>query len=280
MVARVSGPLDPCSLEPPPHMFPPDVSALLLELSRLPYENLSKIVARHEGRQTGRTLEGVLSFSATWLEDHARTGLGGTCFALTHWLKLRLDALGHESAYLMADKRIEANVHCGLVVWHAGRSWLLDPGYLVFEPIPLPHGGLSVDVFIPPHAVRVEDVPGGGRQGEDVWRLWTGPRGGLRHRFDFRREPVDAGEFQKHWEASYAWPMMDHPVLNRVQDGTQYYLQKNNLMVRTTEGSTMRALSPAEVRAAATDLFGLPRGLVEEAMGILERSARAGPSPG
>src|SRR5690606_11057621 len=97
---------------------------------------------------------------------------------------------------------------------------------------------------------------------------------GLKHRFDFRRAPVDATEFQRHWEASYAWPMMAYPVLNRVQDGTQYYLQKNNLMVRTAQGSTMRKLSPAEVRATATGLFGLPDGLVDEALGILERSAR------
>src|SRR5690606_17466342 len=96
-------------------------------------------------------------------------------------------------------------------------------------------------------------------------------RGALKHRFDFRREPVDAAEFQRHWEASYAWPMMDYPVLNRVQDGTQYYLQKNGLLVRTAEGGTMSKLTPAEVRAAATEVFGLPRGLVDEALEILER---------
>lgn len=252
-------------------MLPASISSLLLELSRLPYENLSKIVARHEGIVAGTTPEGVLSFSASWLEDHVRTGLGGTCFALTHWLKLKLDALGYSSAYLMADKRIEANIHCGLVLWHDEREWLLDPGYLIFDPLPLPRGGLSAELFLSPNAVRVEDVPGGGRAGEDVWRLWTGPRGALKHRFDFRREPVDAAEFQRHWEASYAWPMMDYPVLNRIQDGIQYYLQKNNLLVRTAEGGTMRRLTPDEIRETATTLFGLPRGLVEEALGVLNR---------
>lgn len=255
-------------------MLPPSIAALLLELSRLPYENLSKIVARHEGLTAGKRPESMVSFSATWLEDHVRNGLGGTCFALTHWLKLRLDALGYSSAYLMADKRIEPNVHCGLVLWHDGRAWLLDPGYLIFEPIPLPRGGLSVETVVAPHVVRIEDVAGGGRGGEDVWRLWTGPRGGLKHRFDFRREPVDAAEFQKHWEASYSWPMMAYPVLNRVQDGTQYYLQKNNLLVRTSEGGTMRKLSSTEVRNVATAIFGLPAGLVETALEILENAKR------
>src|SRR5690606_18806834 len=150
----------------------PALRSLLSALSALPYENLSKIVARHEGGATGKTREGILSFPASWLEDHARTGLGGTCFALTHWLKLRLDA----------------------------RAWLLDLGYLIFEPIPLPQGGLTVELFLSPNVVRVEDVPDAG-----VWRLWTGPRGnpgGLKHRFDFRKEPVSADEFQRHWEAS------------------------------------------------------------------------------
>jgi arylamine N-acetyltransferase len=250
--------------------FPPSVHALLHELSRLPYENLSKIVAARRGASR----ESMLDFSATWLEDHLRTGMGGTCFALTHWLKLRMEAIGFSSAYLMADKPapawrqqgkgggIEPNIHCGLLFLYAGREWLLDPGYLIFEPLQLPRGGLFVETFLSPNAVRLEDVPG-----EGVWRLWTGPRGNLKHRFDFRKEPVEAAEFQRHWESSYTWPMMGYPVLNRVVGGTQYYLQKNNLLVRTAEGGTMTKLSPEEVRRAATELFGLPRELVEEAMG-------------
>jgi hypothetical protein len=125
-----------------------------------------------------------------------------------------------------------------------------------------------VDAFLSPNVVRVEDVSGIGRA-PSVWRLWTGPRGTLKHRFDFRKQPVDAAEFQRHWEASYSWPMMSYPVLNRMKDGTQYYLQKNNLLVRTAVSGSMRKLSPAEVRAAAVGIFGLPRGLVEEALGLL-----------
>jgi arylamine N-acetyltransferase len=251
------------SSPPPLPEFPEAARALLRGLAALPYENLSKIVAHHEAGP-GRSREGALDFSASWLEDHLRTGLGGTCFALTHWLKLKLDALGFSTAYLMADKRIEANIHCGLVFERDGRAWLLDPGYLIFEPLPLPQGGLSVEAFLSPNAVRVEDVPHAG-----AWRLWTGPRGALKHRFDFRKEPVDAAEFQRHWEASYSWPMMNYPVLNRVKDGTQYYLQKDNLLVRTAEAGTMRKLTAIELRAAAVDVFGLPRGLVEEALGLL-----------
>lgn len=256
--------------------FPESARAPLRALAELPYENLSKIAAFHKG---GRT-ETAQDISARWLEASARDAtvdardkaatLGGTCFSLTWWLKRRLDALGFSTAYLMADKRIQADVHCGLLFEHAERLYLLDPGYLIFEPIPLPSAGLSVSTFVSPNAIRIDDLPHApGAPPGGAWRLHTGPVGALKHRFDFRKRPVDEAEFVRHWEASHHWEMMRYPVLNRVKDGTQYYLQKNNLLIRSAEAGEMRKLSDAEVRRAAVELFGLPRALVEEAMGIL-----------
>jgi hypothetical protein len=176
----------------------------------------------------------------------------------------------------MADKRIEPNIHCGLLFEESGRLYLLDPGYLIFEPLLLPGAGLSLEAFISPNEIRVEDVPGQG-----VWRLYTGPRAAagqapLKHRFDFRKEPVTAAEFERHWEASHHWPMMKYPVLNRVRDGVQYYPQKNNLLIRSEHSSEMKKLDGAGVRGAARDLFGLPQGLVDEALGLMETKYGAG----
>ena len=240
--------------------FPPEARALLAELSAIPYENLSKVVAKQ-----GRARENALNFSASWMEDHRRLGLGGTCFALTHWLKIKMDALGFSTAYLMADKRRDKNIHCGLQFESNGRAYLLDPGYLIFSPLSLPGEDGFSEAHSAPNSIRLEDVADTG-----AWRLFTGPAGGLKHRFDFRKEPVASNEFQRHWENSYDWPMMRYPVLNRVAEGTQYYLQKNNLLVRTEAGSRMTALSPAQVSETAQTLFGLPRALVEEALEILK----------
>jgi arylamine N-acetyltransferase len=259
--------------------FPLAARTLLAELSALPYENLSKIVAYHKSGSP----ESAQDVSARWLDDPARSGLGGTCFSLTHWLKIRLDALGFSTAYLMADKPAThthrtSDIHCGLLFEHAGRAYLLDPGYLIFEPIPLPTAGLSVSTFISPNEIRIEDVAGAG-----VWRLYTGSRAApLKPRFDFRREPVAATEFERHWEASHHWEMMRYPVLNRVHrdenGGVQYYLQKNNLLIRTAgpNGTTseMKKLDAEGVRGAARELFGLPQGLIDEALGILASGAR------
>ncbi len=237
--------------------FPEAVRKLLQELSSIPYENLSKRVAFSRKGE----LESPSSFATNWLEDHRRHRLGGTCFALTHWLKTQLDALNLDSSYLMADKRQEQNIHCGLLLKHSGQSFLLDPGYLIFEPLPLPQSGLSVVLFCSPNKIRVEDI-----LESDVWRLHSGPRHALKHRFDFRKEPVDLSTFQQHWLASYHWPMMHYPVLNRVVDGTQYYLQKNNFLIRSATHSEMRKLSAREFLETAQNTFGLDAGLVEAAI--------------
>ena len=158
------------------------------------------------------------------------------------------------------------DIHCGLLFEHAGRPHLLDPGYLIFEPLPLPTAGLAISTFIAPNAIRIED---GANEG--VWRLFTGSGAALKHRFDFRKEPVTGAEFERHWEASHHWEMMGYPVLNRLQGGVQYYLQKNNLLIRSEHSSEMKKLDEEGVRGAARDLFGLPEALVDEALGLLKK---------
>jgi arylamine N-acetyltransferase len=243
--------------------FPASVLSLLRELSALPYENLSKIVAF---RQVGNR-EATLSLAENWLEKSKETGAGGTCFSLTWWLRGRMRALGFETSLLMGDKGKAKNIHCGLRFDAEGRAYLLDPGYMIFEPLLLPDAGLSAPAWIPPNEVRVEDVPALG-----AWRLWSGPRGdpkGLKPRFDFRRAPVSEEEFLAHWEASYEWPMMNYPVLNRVEGGVQYYLQKRSLLVRGAEGGEMRKLDRREMMETLRVTFGIPEGLAREALDIV-----------
>ena len=275
-------------MPPQPVPFPASVLSALRELSVLPYENLSKIAAH----ASGGNMEATLGLAEDWLERNRETGAGGTCFSLTWWLAGRLRAAGIGYALLMGDKGRSQNIHCALRMDWDGRAYLLDPGYLIFEPLPLPAAGLSAEAWIPPNAVRLEDRPEAG-----AWRLWTGPReaghrrngddrrghgdgprqagddrrghGDLKFRFDFRKGAVGEAEFFAHWEASYRLPMMRYPVLNRVRDGAQYYLQKRSLLVRTAEESVMRKLGPEELFQALRTTFGIPDGLAREAMDVV-----------
>lgn len=240
--------------------LPAPVLAALRELSALPYENLSKIAAHGQGGN----MESTLGLAEGWLERNRETGAGGTCFSLTWWLAGRVRAAGVECDLLMGDKGRSRNIHCALRCAWEGRDWLLDPGYMIFDPLPLPAAGLSADAWIPPNALRVEDLPA-----QAVWRLWSGPRGALKQRFDFRKAAVSEAEFFAHWEASYALPMMGYPVLNRVKDGVQYYLQKRSLLVRTAEGGEMRKLDQGQLREALTVTFGMPEDLVRAALDVV-----------
>jgi hypothetical protein len=245
---------------PPPRPFPAPVLAALRELSALPYENLSKIVAFSHGG----SMESTLGLANDWLEKSRDTGAGGTCFSLTWWLAGRIRAAGLDCAFLMGDKGKALNIHCGLRFDWEGRSHLLDPGYMIFEPVPLPNAGLSAEVWISPNRLRVEDLPA-----LDAWRLWSGPRDAIKQRFDFRKRAVGEAEFLAHWEDSYRLPMMRYPVLNRVKDGSQFYLQKRSLLVRTPEGGEMRKLDQAGMMETLQGTFGIPEALAREALAVV-----------
>lgn len=250
-------------------MLPDAVLAPLRELSALPYENLSKIVAFHREGADPRRAERAFDLASGWLADARATGAGGTCFALTWWLSRRLAAAGHAAAFLLADKGRAREVHCALRLDWEGRAWLLDPGYMLFEPLPLPAAGLRAAAWCPPNEVILEDTV---TEAGPVWRLASGPRGRPKWRFDFRQAPAPESAFLRAWEASFGLPMMGYPVLNRLKDGTQWYLQKRSLLVRTAEGSEMRKLSREEMMETLGGAFGIPEALAREAIGIVLRS--------
>lgn len=255
---------------PAPQAFPAPVLALLHELSALPYENLSKIVSWHHGAGADFSqVEKALRLAGEWVGHSRETGAGGTCFALTWWLAKRMAEVGYPSAFLLADKGRSEALHCGLRVDWEGRAYLLDPGYMIFDPLPLPGAGLSATFWSSPNEVNLEDtVTDRGR----VWRLSTGPRGtpdsAKKWRFDFRREAASESDFLAAWEASYRFPMMAYPVLNRIVDGTQYYLQKRSLLVRTPDASEMRKLGREELLEALGRHFGIPEALAREALDV------------
>jgi len=71
------------------------------------------------------------------LDDHRDFGTGGTCFSLTAALLHLIRALGYDAEPILADRRYGQNTHCALLLWIDGRPHLLDPGYLILDPVPL-----------------------------------------------------------------------------------------------------------------------------------------------
>ena len=154
----------------------------------------------------------------------------------------------------------------------SSNSYLLDPGYLIFDPLqmPLPQPFGTGEAFFPlsPNCVRLE------RPTLESMELWTGGAGApMKLRFEYPVEGVSVEEFKHHWNESFYREMMTYPVLNRKKKkkGIQYYYQKGNLVVRSSTGSQMKRIEPADRVQTLSDIFKLSPSIIEQALQILEK---------
>ena len=271
------------------------------QISNITYENLTKIIRLEQtGSATG----------ARKLDDSDQNDIdswmgGGTCFSMTWHMYQALMDMGFKPRLVMGHKRKERNIHCALILPDpddsvvtpgqlfstnvtptsvpgsplsslvsslSSNSYLLDPGYLIFDPLqmPLPQPFDTGEVFFPlsPNCVRLV------RPTLESMELWTGGAGApMKLRFEYPVEGVSVEEFKHHWNESFYREMMTYPVLNRLdrEKGIQYYYQKGNLVVRGSTGSKMTKIEPADRVQTLSDIFKLSPSIIEQALQILEK---------
>ena len=257
------------------------------QISNITYENLTKIIRLEQtGSATG----------ARKLDDSDQNDIdswmgGGTCFSMTWHLYQTLTDMGFKPRLVMGHKRKERNIHCALILPDPdpstpslrlsaqddtsrllSNSYLLDPGYLIFDPLPmpLPQPFGTGEAFFPlsPNCVRLV-LPT-----LEAMELWTGGAGApMKLRFEYPVEGVSVEEFKHHWNESFYREMMTYPVLNRLdrEKGVQYYYQKGNLVVRNATGSKMTKIAPADRVQTLSDIFKLSPTIIEKALNILEK---------
>ncbi len=234
------------------------VEKIAAAFSSLPYENLTKIL-KHD-REDGVARRGPEEV----ISDHLRVGGGGTCFSLTAALLHILRGLGLPAEPILADRHYGENTHCALLVWLDEQPHLLDPGYLILKPLPLP-GDKEFEQVVPTTfnelLLRHKD------QGSKI-ELHTRQQGATSHRLTFKPEPARDEEFLDAWDASFGWEMMRYPLLTRVQGGDQLYLQGARFQRRSQEDVERSELFEAEDIART---FGLEANLVREALAAFSR---------
>ena len=241
-------------------------------LSHVTYENLTKIIRLDAtGSATG----------ARNLDDSDRNEIdswmgGGTCFSMTWHLYQELSSMGFRPRLVMGHKRKERNIHCALILpdhtGFASNEFLFDPGYLIFDPlpIPLPQPLGTGEAFFPlvPNCVKLV------RPSIEGMELWTGGAGGpMKLRFEYPVAGVSVEEFKQHWSESFYREMMTYPVLNRLdrERGIQYYYQKGNLVIRDKDGSRMERIEESARVGKLSEIFNLKPELIEQALGILKK---------
>ena len=256
-------------------------------LSHVTYENLTKIIR----------LESTGSATAARnLDDSDQNDVdtwmgGGTCFSMTWHLYQSLRDMGLNPRLVMGHKRKERNIHCALIlpdetaepsslISHSAshishlspKEFLFDPGYLIFDPLPIPlpqpFGAGGALFPLVPNSVRLV------RPDMDSMELWTGGAGSpMKLRFEYPVAGVSVEEFKQHWNESFYREMMTYPVLNRLdrERGVQYYYQKGNLVTRDANGSRMERIAEPERVGKLSEIFGLSPELVEKALNILSK---------
>jgi len=229
--------------------------------SRLPFENLTKII---KDAEAGRA-EDARRSPAEVLADHWALGAGGTCFALTSALLYLVRALGFSAEPILADRRYGADTHSGLLVWLDGKPHLLDPGYLIVKPLPLPSAG-EVRIPTPFNQLILKATENGAKV-----ELHTLQEKQIAYRLTFKTTPVDAGEFLRAWDVSFDADMMRYPVLSRVVGNQQIYLQKQHLLIRAAEKTQTEEVPLDRLIAEIARQFQIAPALVAKALTLLDR---------
>jgi arylamine N-acetyltransferase len=227
--------------------------------SRLPFENLTKII---KGAEAGR-VEKARRTPGEVLADHLTLGAGGTCFALTSTMLHLVRALGFPAEPILADRRYGADTHSGLLVWLGGKPHLLDPGYLIVQPLPIPASG-EIRISTPFNQLILRAQDGGARV-----ELYTLQSNQSTYRLTFKAKPVDAGEFLRAWDASFEADMMRYPVLSRVVGNQQLYLQKKHLLIRGANETRTAEVPPEQLIAEIARQFQIAPAVVAKALSVL-----------
>jgi arylamine N-acetyltransferase len=234
--------------------------------SRLPYENLTKIIKDAEGGSPAENRR----MPAEVLRDHIHFGTGGTCFSLTAALLHIVRTLGFQAAPILADRRYGSNTHCALLVWIDGEPHLLDPGYLLLDPVPV-------------HQLGEKLINSGFRQilltgktGNRLDLCLVGPERPV-YRLTYRTEPAVDDEFLKAWDDSFRWEMMNYPVLTRAAHGKQLYLRSNHLQVCASGRLENKEIPAQQLAFRIASEFGISPEIALRALAILkERGGRVG----
>jgi arylamine N-acetyltransferase len=236
--------------------------------SAIPYENLTKILKDAESVSAERACRSPDEVIA----DHQRWRTGGTCFSLTATLLYLVRSLGLPAEPILADRRYGADTHCALLVWLDGQPHLIDPGYLIVDPVPLTTPNEKLVVRTAFNEIQlVATTP-------ERLELYTAQQNDRRYRLTFKTNPVDAIEFRRAWRASFDWDMMHYPLLTKVSGDVQLYMRGNHLQRRSASDVRREQVPQDLLVQRMSSAFGISREVILKAMRVLQhQGTRYGP---
>ena len=258
-----------------PHGLPPDAGTLArlhgLWLDHVAFENVTKLLAV-SSRASSEWRRGPDRF---W-SDHVEQGTGGTCFAATIACADLLRNIGFEPRIVFcAVPGRTRRSHAALVVpatddvpgGNAASHYLVDVGYPMPEPIPLPHGPSAVRR----RTVFYDVILKRGEGGEFL--VLTEDSRGIQFRYSFRPSPVSQSSLAAAWQRTFRSdaPYMSRLALGRFRGDTRFiYKGPNSLFVLSREYQEIRVV-PASETGTLSEIFGIEGELLNAANTVLEK---------
>jgi len=232
---------------------------ILQYFAKIPYENISKIIKLNQNWESG--------LSKIWLpevviEDHISSKLGGTCFSLTFFLQSILAQNGFTCYPVMADMNAAKNIHCCLIVILDSIKYLLDPGYLLTQPMEInPQKPKLFHNEFSGVELRYD-------HSSAKYNLYTFNKNQNKWRYRFRDRIVPPEKFLQHWLASFGWNSMHGICLTKVMKDGMIYIHKN-FMRETTFSDKRNFNIKRNYHAAIHENFGIDKQIIEQAQAAL-----------
>ncbi|MCK4236758.1 MAG: arylamine N-acetyltransferase [Candidatus Krumholzibacteria bacterium] len=229
--------------------------------SDIPYENLTKIMRKFTVEKQQDRLRRPVEVMTGYVEQHT----GGTCFSLTYCLGSILSSSGYNCYPVMADMK-RPNIHCALVVHLGNKRYIVDPGYLLGEPVEL----AGIPVSFRSSFGTVELRPRSAAR----YDLYTVTGSERKWRYRVKTEPVSQALFMRYWQESFSLPMMNSLQLTKLTPDGHLYIRSHHLRLRRADmrlNENIRSNLESRIEAE----FGIPGAITAAARENLERMKRS-----
>lgn len=239
----------------------PDLISLkkiLKNFSTIPYENISKLINLSNNWKNDQKIR----LPDTVINEHAKFHLGGTCFSLTFFLETILIHHGFLCYPVMADMNAGKNIHCAIITILENKQYLIDPGYLLNEPMEM---NPQKPRFHRTSSIGVELQFNEGTQG---YELFTFNKENMKWRYNFKDVICSKDDFLRHWQASFTRSSMHGICLTKIQKEGMIYIHKN-FMRETTFTSKKNYNIKNNYAETINKTFGIDENLIEQAQEAL-----------
>lgn len=223
-------------------------------LKKIPYENVTKILRLlKENEERPRSSQIVLS-------EYLEKKHGGTCFSLVNLLVKSLKIEGVRAYPVKADIHRKTFPHFFAIIEHNNKEYLLDPGYLITDPIELKEYNFFTKLGSPINFELSKDI-------HDKYTLSTITSGVKKERYSFSVNEIGEKEFQEYWIKSFDY--INDIVASCYINNNFIYINGDYVQIRS-RGNVEKYNSAEKASEYLTKYFNLDKDLIKQAKEILE----------